>query len=460
MSIDHTNLKIAYIGGGSRGWAWGLMTDLTQDKDLGGTVFLYDIDYDAAKNNEIIGTGIGCPKWKYRACKTIDEALTGANFVIISILPGTFDEMESDVHLPEEYGIYQSVGDTVGPGGIVRSLRTIPMFEEIGLAIRRCCPDAWVINYTNPMSLCVGALYRVFPEIKAYGCCHEVFGTQILMTRMLAELQGLENVPREEIKVNVAGVNHFTWLTSAHYGSMDLYPLYREFAQKHAETGFVFQQGVNHINDCMRHFEKVKFDLFLRYGVIAAAGDRHLAEFCPGDWYLKDPDQVWNWGFGLTPVQWRKDVLQERLEKSRAMVSGEKEFEFTPTGEEGVRQMRAILGLESFVTNVNLPNMGQIPNLPKGAIVETNAAFCAGSVTPVYAGPLPASIYPLVSRVCGNQQLLAEAIAQRDLNKAFLAFVNDPLVRLPLDQARELFCRMLDNTSKYLNMYDLKTMER
>jgi alpha-galactosidase len=78
----------------------------------------------------------------------------------------------------------------------------------------------------------------------------------------------------------------------------------------------------------------------------------------------------------------------------------------------------------------------------------------------VYAGPLPASIYPLVSRVCGNQQLLAEAIAQRDLNKAFLAFVNDPLVRLPLDQARELFCRMLDNTSKYLNTYDLKTMER
>ena len=100
---------------------------------------------------------------------------------MISIMPGTFDEMESDVHAPEKFGIYQSVGDTTGPGAVMRALRTIPMFEEFAAAIREYCPQAWVINYTNPMTVCVKTLYRVFPKIKAFGCCHEVFGTQKLL---------------------------------------------------------------------------------------------------------------------------------------------------------------------------------------------------------------------------------------------------------------------------------------
>ena len=138
--------------------------------------------------------------------------------------------MESDVHTPEEYGIYQAVGDTVGPGGYIRALRTVPMFEEIALAVKEYCPNAWVINYTNPMTICVKALYNAFPEIKAFGCCHEVFGTQILMKKMLEEDLGYQNVDRSDIKVNVVGVNHFTWLTSAYYKGMDLFPEYKRFA--------------------------------------------------------------------------------------------------------------------------------------------------------------------------------------------------------------------------------------
>ncbi|HPC77986.1 MAG TPA: alpha-glucosidase/alpha-galactosidase, partial [bacterium] len=123
------DIRIAYIGGGSRGWAWKLMTDLALEKDLSGTVRLYDIDYEAAKNNEIIGNKLSVKpevvgRWNYMAVKTLDEALYGADLVVISILPGTFDEMYSDVHAPEKYGIYQSVGDTTGPGGLIRGLRT------------------------------------------------------------------------------------------------------------------------------------------------------------------------------------------------------------------------------------------------------------------------------------------------------------------------------------------------
>ena len=233
-------LKIAYIGGGSRGWGWGLMSDLAANDDISGEVYLYDIDYQAALNNETIGNKFNSAdgaksKWAYFASKTIGEALTGADFVIISILPGTFDEMESDVHTPEKYGIYQSVGDTSGPGGIVRAMRTLPMFEEIAKNIEKYCPKAWVINYTNPMTWCIRTLYNTFPGIKAFGCCHEVFGTQKLLCKVVEEYLDVEKVERHEIKVNPVSVNHFTWLTEATYKNIDLFPYYRQFCEKYKD---------------------------------------------------------------------------------------------------------------------------------------------------------------------------------------------------------------------------------
>lgn len=452
------DIKIAYIGGGSRGWAWGFMSDLAVTEDMCGTVYLYDIDHDAAEKNEKIGNGIRDMEgvkslWKYKAADNICEALKAADFVVISILPGTFDEMESDVHLPEKYGIYQSVGDTAGAGGIVRALRTIPMFEEIAENIKQYCPDAWVINYTNPMTMCVKTLYGVFPEIKAFGCCHEVFGTQKLLKTALEEMCGFKDIKREDIKVNVVGVNHFTWLTKAQYRDTDIFPVYRKFAEKYRESGYKGEGDENWMNKFFTSEEKVKFDLFLRYGYIAAAGDRHLAEFCSGDWYLKDKKTVENWGFALTPVSWRKEDLKERLAKSDRMISGEEKFELKETGEEGVEQIRALLGLRDLVTNVNIPNYGQIPNLPIGAVVETNACFRANSLTPVFAGNIPQEIYPMINRVCAEQENVVKSALKRDLDGVFNAFVTDPNINIPLDEARSLFDEMLENTREYLKMY-------
>ena len=457
-----TDLKIAYIGGGSRGWAWGLMSDLASCDDINGDVYLYDIDLNAARNNEIIGNKFNHAEgvkshWDYHATETIEEALTGADFIVISILPGTFDEMESDVHTPEKYGIYQSVGDTAGPGGIVRAMRTIPMFEYIAEKIKENCPNAWVINYTNPMTLCVKTLYRVFPEIKAFGCCHEVFGTQKLLVRMVQEAFGVENVDRHEIKVNPVAVNHFTWLTKATYHDVDLFPYYKEFCQKFKD-GYISGDAAvdnNWMNNTFRSREKVKIDLFNRFGWIAAAGDRHLAEFCEGKWYLENPQRVKDMCFGLTTVAWRKENLKERLAKSARLISGEEEVKINGTGEEGVNQIRALLGLCDLVTNVNLPNKGQIPNLPLGAIVETNAVFRANSLDPVLAGPIPQEIYPLISRVCAEQELISDGIANRDMKKIFCAFANDPLVTCGIENAEKLFREMCENTKEYLGMYDL-----
>ncbi|MBQ8840235.1 MAG: alpha-glucosidase/alpha-galactosidase [Clostridia bacterium] len=451
-------VKIAYIGGGSRGWAWGLMSDLAECKDMNGEVYLYDIDQEAAKANEMIGNMYNdcegaCSKWTYKATETIGDALTGADFVVISILPGTFDEMESDVHTPEKYGIYQSVGDTSGPGGIVRAMRTIPMFEEIARNIEKYSPNAWVINYTNPMTLCVKALYNTFPKIKAFGCCHEVFGTQKLLARVVEEYLG-KKATREEIKVTPVAVNHFTWLTSAKYQDVDLFPYYAKFCEKYAD-GLPNRLDNNWMNNHFACAGKVTFDLFRRFGYISAAGDRHLAEFCPGKWYLESPERVREMKFGLTPVSWRKSDLASRLEKSRRLLNGEEKVKINPTGEEGVNQMRALLGLSDLVTNVNVPNVGQISNLPLGAVVETNAKFTKDSVEPVFSGDIPCEIYPLVSRVCAEQEAVAKAIKNRDIEAIFNAFASDPLVTCGLKDARLLFNEMVENTKAYLKDYNL-----
>ena len=273
--------------------------------------------------------------------------------------------------------------------------------------------------------------------------------------KALEDICGIKVEDRTEIKVNPVSVNHFTWLTKAQYKNVDLFPVYAKFAKKYADTGYGEPVDNNWMNASFRCSERVKLDLFNKYGYIAAAGDRHLAEFCEGKWYLQNPDVVGDWGFGLTSVKWRKWELGYRLERAERLRSKEEAVAIRCTGEEGVRQIRAILGLDAFVTNVNIPNQGQIPNLPLGAVVETNAVFQDGSVTPVMAGAVPESIYPLVARVCAEQEAVSKAIAERDVDAIFQAFAADPLVTCSYDEAKELFKEMVMNTKEYLTSYDL-----
>ena len=452
------DVQIAYIGGGSRGWAWTFMTDLALEPDMSGTIRLYDIDMEAARANEKIGNDITARdeakgKWKYQTCPDLKSALTGADFVVISILPGTFDEMESDVHLPERLHIYQSVGDTAGPGGMVRALRTIPMFVEIAEAVKAYAPKAWVINYTNPMSLCVKTLYHVFPEIKAFGCCHEVFGTQKVLKGIVEKVYGFEDVKREDIHVNVLGINHFTWFDYASYKGIDLFPVYQKYVDEHFEEGFE-EQDMNWANACFLCSHRVKFDLFRKYGLIAAAGDRHLAEFMPGDTYLNDPETVKDWKFALTTVAWRKEDLKERLAKSRRLVNGEESVELKPTGEEGILLMKALCGLTRMVSNVNIPNSAlQIANLPADAVVETNALFERDSVRPVAAGKLPENVRSLILPHVENHETILQAALTCDKEAVVRAFLNDPLVKgkqCAEEEVRALGDDMVKATASYL----------
>jgi len=434
------------------------MSDLALDAELAGSVRLYDLNPEAALANEAIGNALGRrPEvkgvWTYKAVPRLEDALKGADFVICSILPGTFSEMQSDVHEPEKFGIYQSVGDTVGPGGLFRALRTIPMYVEIAQAIEKHCPRAWVINYTNPMSLCTRTLYATFPGIRAFGCCHEVFGTQALLAEMLGDLGVQAGVERHEIQVNVQGINHFTWLDSATWKGVDLFPLYREFVDKHFAEGFTSAHDGNWLNSYFASAHRVKFDLFRRYGRIAAAGDRHLAEFLP-PWYLKSPEVARSWKFTLTPVSWRIEHKRELELQSQRLVAGTEAMKLASSGEEGIRQIKALVGLGDLVTNVNLPNQGQAPDLPLDAVVETNAVFGAGGIRPVSAGKMTPAIRTLVARHVGNQETILEAALNRDSQMAFQAFVNDPQVTTDPSDSRKLFDAMVKNTQAYLPRWE------
>ncbi len=504
------DIQIAYIGGGSRGWAWTFMTDLAMEESIGGTIRLYDIDRGAAEKNEVIGNRLmSRPEakgdWKFETKGSLKDALTGADFVVISILPGTFDEMESDVHLPERLGIWQSVGDTAGPGGMIRGLRTVPMFVEIAEAIRDYSPEAWVINYTNPMTLLVKTLYTVFPGIKAFGCCHEVFGTQKMLQGVYEAETGDKVEDWHEVMVNVVGINHFTWFTEASVHGRDLFPIFREYINKHFDVGFSENLTANWVSsaasqpasdtgrpenageedwtsDVFACRHRVKMDLFMRYGAIGAAGDRHLSEFMPGDEYLKDPETAHSWKFNLTPVSWRKEDLKSRLERSERLFRGEEEIDLKPTGEEGILLIKALLGLTRVISNVNIPNSAlQIPNLPADAVVETNAVFSRDSVRPVAAGALSAEIkerilphvenhertYNAAVLAMGREDLMipsqygqsndaagnALPLAERCREMVVEGFLHDPLVagHHPSEEdVRALANDMIDNTLAFL----------
>lgn len=457
-------IKICYIGGGSKLWARVFMSDLAVAEGLSGEIALYDIDKEAAERNAKIGGYINqnpntVSRFTYNVYECLADALKGANFVVLSILPGTFKEMRSDVHAPEKYGIYQSVGDTAGPGGVLRAMRTVPLYEEFARKIKEYCPKAWVINFTNPMSICVKTLYDVFPEIKAFGCCHEVFHAQKLLTVMLKELRGIET-DRKGITTDACGINHFTWITEAKYQDLDLLALVPEFKEKYGEEGY-YEEGDDRFAFRYNPFaygNKVKMDLYERYGALAAAGDRHLVEFLPNTWYLKDPETVKEWAFNLTTVDYREEDQAQKIADTIALAEGKKEFPVEKSDEEAVDLLKALLGFGTVVSNVNMPNRGQMPQMPLGSVVETNCVFSNDCVSPVVSKPLPTGAKNLVYRCCVNVDTTYEGIKERDLKKIFQAFINQPLCNcLTMEEAKKLFKEMCLNTKEYLEpYYDLK----
>jgi len=457
------SLKIAYIGGGSRSWAPTLMRELALTPSLSGEVALYDIDHEAAARNAELGRVVDDHEdaesdWEYTACERRGDALSGADFVMLSTQFPIPEAHAEDLEITKEHGIYQPVAVTIGPAGVSWNMRTIPAYREIGAAVREHCPDAWVFNYSNPLTHLTRALYREYPDINAVGLCHEVASVQRHFAELVERYIDVDRPPQSAIDVNVLGINHFTWIDEATWRGHDLFDL----LDYHLEQGGVRREyttaellgdaeveGVDDRN-------QVAYELYRRFGVLAAAGDRHLVEYAP--WFLQGnmPDDLHRWGVVRTTVEDRMDHWVEGPKRIEAWIDGEEEFELSETNEEMVDLMEALLGRGEVTTNVNLPNRGQMIDAPESAVVETNAVFGRDTVTPLVAGRLPRPVHNMVTTHIHNQETLIEAAFEGDVDTAFQAFLNDPQVQmLQTEAARELFADLVAAHEQYLDDWAL-----
>ena len=461
-AIDGDDMTITYIGGGSRQWTPKFVQDMALS-DLDGEVRLYDVNHESAERNARFGNWVQeeyetTGDWTYEAVEDRDEALGDADAVILST---QFDPAETFVHdldIPEEYGIYGAVSATIGPGGILRAMRTVPLYRQLAAAVRENCPDAWVFNFTNPVHFATRALYDEYPDINAVGLCHEVMGTRWYLAALAEEYLGMD-ASHEDVTLNVKGINHFTWIDEARCKGVDLWPLLEDLVDdEEARREFTPEEleGVTPFVD----YEQVTWELFRRFDMFPAAGDRHLVEYAT--WFLNSGKERLNrWGVKRTDSDYRAKHWtpseSDQTTDVEAWLEGEAEFELEPTREVFADMLEALAGGEPFVTNVNVPNTGQVADVERDAVVETNALVRADEITPLAAGGFPRPVRALVDDHVDTIETVIEAARTGDLDEAFKGFLIDPqILTLQTEDARDMFAELVAAEETYLGDWDVE----
>lgn len=365
---DRRMVTIAFLGAGSVVFTRQLVADLLRFPELADAhLALHDIDAErlavaegtARRLDEQLGG-------RLTVTATLDRraALTGADFVICMIQVGGIEATIKDLEIPASYGLRQTIGDTTGVGGVFRALRTFPVLTGIAADMREVCPDAWLLNYTNPMAMNVWWASVVAPDLKVAGLCHSVYWT----AHDLAELVG---VPVEETRYRAAGVNHQAWLLEWTHEGRDLYPALRERIRSEPELE-----------------RRVRVEMFRRLGYYPTETSEHSSEYL--SWFLRSDAQVER--FRIEPLQYigisRENVAE--FEAAKALLA-----EGAPLPLEGGASEYAPQIIHSMVTgtprevHVNVPNAGLIDNLPQDAVVEVPALVDADGLRPVAMGSLP-----------------------------------------------------------------------
>lgn len=455
MGIKDKRTVIAYIGGGSVNYGWKLFSELAAE-DICATVQLYDTDKQLALANETIGNKLReHPDCKsdiiYLASETPEDALKNADIVIMSFTQGSMEEMVTEMHLPETYGIYQAVGEQTGPSGVIKALKTLPVYIKYAELIKKICPEAWVINMTNPMSACMLMMHEIFPEIKLFGSTNELFPALELLANICEKEFDVQTVRRRDIKYNLLGISGFGWFDEVTYDGKDIMPLFRDYAEKYYGSGYEIKPNEYKVNP-FASANKIKFDLFLRYGCIPAVPDRIAADFCPA-WYTSSPKTISSWKFSQTTVNYLKKLKLDKISRVKTLMNGGEFLRVGGSSSECGMQIRALIGQGNLITNVCMRNSGQVENLPIGSIVHTNALISRNSVRPVAAGKLTDELYGLTIRHVMNQKTIVRSVKEKDLDIAFNAFLNDPLMSVDLNDATELYKEMLAAVRAHLIYY-------
>jgi alpha-galactosidase len=324
------------------------------------------------------------------------------------ILVDGIEAIRPDIEIPMKYGVDQCIGDTLGPGGVFRALRTIPVMVSIVRDMEELCPNAYLLNYTNPMSMNCWAMYRE-SRIKLVGLCHSVQGTAAL-------LAGIIGADMKEVDYWVAGINHQAWFLEFKWKGKDAYPLLREKMDDRKAW----------------KMEEVRREMFRRLDYFVTESSGHNSEYVA--WFRKRPDLLkkycaegdWAGGSGfILKVQGaRREHYEEELEN---IASGKEPIDYERSHEYGSYILNALETGEPFRINANVPNDGLITNLPDGSCVEVPVFVDRGGFHPAYVGDLPAHLAALNGIHVKVQQLAVEAALEGDRRKVFHAIALDPL---------------------------------
>lgn len=410
-------MKITFMGAGSTIFARNVIGDCMCTPALCESEFaLYDIDEKRLQDSEIILSAINRNVNEGRGKITTylgeeqrKDALRGADFVVNAIQVGGYEPCTViDFEIPKKYGLRQTIADTMGIGGIMRALRTIPVMKAFADDMEEVCPDAWLLNYTNPMAMLTGYMLR-HTKVKTVGLCHSVQGC----SKGLLEKLGMEDKIEGRVD-RIAGINHMAWLLELHdKDGNDLYPEIKKRAKEK--------------NKNEKHEDMVRFDYIDRLGYYCTESSEHNAEYNP--FYIKSryPEMIEEFNIPLDEYPRRCVNQIEGWEKERDSILADGKITHTRSEEYASYIMEAIVTNKPYKIGGNVLNNGLIPNLPKDACVEVPCLVDGSGITPCYMGELPTQLAAMNSSNIYPQLLTIEAAATKKKQYIYNAAMMDPL---------------------------------
>ena len=399
-----TTPKIAFIGAGSVVFTQGLLADLLAFPELRSAhIALHDIDVERLATAQAAAARIADA---LGAAPTVTadtdrrKALADADFVINIVQIGMGEATRTDFEVPARYGVRQTIGDTLGIGGIFRALRTFPFLEELGRDIAEVCPQAWLLNYTNPMAMNVQYLTQATGLTRVVGLCHSVYWT-------MRDLADLVKVPYEEISYHAAGVNHQAWVLRFEHQGRSLYPKLDELIASEAQLR-----------------RRVRVDMYRRLGYYPTETSEHSSEYVP--WYLHHGSEVERLRLPIGEYLKIVDENVATYEKTRdALAAG------TPLAVEGTMEYAPQI-IHSMVTGTprtvygNVPNRALIDNLPAHGVVEVPCLVDSLGVQPTRVGSLPPQLAALNRTYLSTNDLVVRAAIENEPRHIRHAAMTDP----------------------------------
>ena len=438
-------VKITFMGAGSTIFARNVLGDCMCTPVLrDAEIALYDINPDRLNDSELILSAInknvneGRAHIKtYLGVENRKAALSGACFVVNAIQVGGYDPCTiTDFEIPKKYGLRQTIADSLGIGGIMRGLRTIPVMEDFARDIEEVCPDAWLLNYTNPMAILTGYMQR-YTSVKTIGLCHSV---QVCSETLLKEL-GMEDKLEGRTEL-IAGINHMAWLLKLRdKDGQDLYPIIREKA---------LQKNLTE-----KHKDMVRLEYINHLGYYCTESSEHNAEYNPLFIKSKYPDMIEEFQIPLDeyPRRCIKQINEWEAEKTSILNDGK--ITHSRSLEYASYIMEAILTNKPYKIGASVINHGLIDNLPADACVEVPCLVDGSGITPCHVGRLPPQLAAMNMTNINGQLLTMEAAHNRDINTIYQAAMLDPhtAAELNIKDIRAMVDELIATHGDYMKMY-------